>query len=47
MGLKALGLGTLRGIGGGARGCSKAVSWFEGNRGLDGGLVMVERCAWG
>lgn len=30
------------GTGGGARGFSKLVSWFWGNRGLVGGLVMVE-----
>lgn len=39
-----LAVGVLRGIGGGARGFSKLVSWLEGKRGLVGGLVMVERC---
>lgn len=42
--VKLLAVGMLRGIGGGARGFSKLVSWFEGKRGLVGGLVMVERC---
>jgi len=47
VGLKALGFGTLRGIGGGARGFSKLVSWFDGKRGLAGGLAIVERGALG
>ncbi len=42
--MKLLAVGMLRGMGGGARGFSKLVSWFEGKRGLVGGLVMVERC---
>ena len=46
IGVKPAGGGMLRGIGGGARGFSKLVSWFEGKRGLAGGLVTVEICDW-
>lgn len=42
--VELLAVGMLRGMGGGARGFSKLVSWFEGKRGLVGGLVIVERC---
>ena len=35
--------GTLRGIGGAARGFSKLPSVFVGNRGLSGGVLIVDR----
>jgi hypothetical protein len=44
--LMAVVTGGPRGIGGGARGFSKLLSWFWGNRGLWGGEMIEVPCCW-
>ncbi len=45
-GVYGLDPGVLRGIGGGALGFSKLLSWFEGKRGLAGGLETADNGAF-